>query len=98
MKCDVDIMKDLYGNIILSGGTSMNPLINTLLEKEMILLAPPTTNTNVIASPEWKLSLDWWVCIVVTRLGASKVPAVSNTAADAVRERRPDDDRRNGGA
>lgn len=23
MKCDVDIRKDLYGNIVLSGGTTM---------------------------------------------------------------------------
>ena len=25
MKCDVDIRKDLYGNIVLSGGTTMYP-------------------------------------------------------------------------
>lgn len=25
MKCDVDIRKDLYGNIVLSGGSTMFP-------------------------------------------------------------------------
>jgi len=25
MKCDIDIRKDLYSNIVLSGGTSMFP-------------------------------------------------------------------------
>ena len=30
MKCDTYNPKDLYGNIVLSGGTSMNPRINTL--------------------------------------------------------------------
>jgi actin len=25
MKCDVDIRKDLYGNIVMSGGTTMFP-------------------------------------------------------------------------
>eukprot|EP01126_Amoeba_proteus_P010590 TRINITY_DN14141_c1_g1_i1.p2 TRINITY_DN14141_c1_g1~~TRINITY_DN14141_c1_g1_i1.p2 ORF type:complete len:106 (+),score=27.13 TRINITY_DN14141_c1_g1_i1:101-418(+) len=25
MKCDIDIRKDLYGNIVLSGGTTMFP-------------------------------------------------------------------------
>jgi len=25
MKCDVDIRKDLYGNTVLSGGTTMYP-------------------------------------------------------------------------
>ena len=52
MKCDVDIRKDLYGNIVLSGGTSMYPGINTRLEKEMIQLAPPTMKIKVIAPPE----------------------------------------------
>ena len=41
MKCDVDVRKDLYGNIVLSGWTSMYRGINTRLEKEMIQLARP---------------------------------------------------------
>ena len=41
MNYDVDFRKDLYGNIVLSGGTSMNPGINTRLEKEMIQHAQP---------------------------------------------------------
>ena len=59
MKCDVDIRKDLYGNIVLSGGTSMYPGINTRLEKEMIQLAPPTMKIKVIAPPERKYSV--WI-------------------------------------
>ena len=57
MKCDVDIRKDLYGNIVLSGGTSMYPGINTRLEK-MIQLAPPTMKINDIA-PARKYSV--WI-------------------------------------
>ena len=34
MKCDVDIRKDLYGNIVLSGGTTMFP--GTLLHLALL--------------------------------------------------------------
>ena len=54
MKCDVDIRKDLYGNIILSGGTSIYPSIDIRLEKEMIQLAPPTMKIKVIDESERK--------------------------------------------
>nr|BAN41398.1 actin, putative [Entamoeba invadens] len=59
MKCDVDIRKDLYGNIVLFGGTSMYPGINDRLEKEMVALAPPTMKIKVIAPPERKYSV--WI-------------------------------------
>lgn len=59
MKCDVDIRKDLYGNIVLSGGTSMYPGIAERLEKEMVQLAPPTMKIKVIAPPERKYSV--WI-------------------------------------
>ena len=59
MKCDVDIRKDLYGNIVLSGGTSMYPGIAERLEKEMVKLAPPTMKIKVITPPERKYSV--WI-------------------------------------
>ncbi|KAL7715820.1 actin [Entamoeba marina] len=59
MKCDVDIRKDLYGNVVLSGGTSMFPGVNSRLEKELIQLAPPTMKVKVIAPPERKYSV--WI-------------------------------------
>ena len=48
MKCDVDIRKDLYGNIVLSGGTSIYPGINTILEKEMIQLDPLAMKIKIL--------------------------------------------------
>ena len=56
MKCDVDIIKDFIWNIVLSGGTSMYPGINTRLEKEMIQLAPLTIKIKVIHESERKYS------------------------------------------
>src|SRR4051812_21143301 len=34
MKCDIDIRKDLYGNVVLSGGTPMFPGIADRMQKE----------------------------------------------------------------
>jgi len=39
-KCDVDIRRDLYTNIVLSGGTTMFDGIDKRLNKEMTALAP----------------------------------------------------------
>ena len=36
MKCDIDIRKDLYGNIVMSGGTTMFPGIADRMQKEIV--------------------------------------------------------------
>ena len=40
MKADVDVRKDLYANIVLSGGTTMYSGIAERLQKEVTTLAP----------------------------------------------------------
>ncbi|MCQ6513333.1 hypothetical protein NPN18_26580, partial [Vibrio parahaemolyticus] len=40
MKCDVDVRKDLYGNIVMSGGTTMYPGLSDRMQKEITALAP----------------------------------------------------------
>jgi len=59
MKCDVDIRKDLYGNIVLSGGSTMYPGIAERITKEMTSLAPSTMKIKVVAPPERKYSV--WI-------------------------------------
>jgi len=59
MKCDIDIRKDLYSNIVLSGGTSMFPGIADRLAKEITALAPSTMKIKVVAPPERKYSV--WI-------------------------------------
>jgi len=59
MKCDVDIRKDLYGNIVMSGGTTMFPKIDERLKKEIVALAPSTMNIKIVAPPERKYSV--WI-------------------------------------
>jgi actin-related protein len=59
MKCDVDIRKDLYANVVLSGGSSMFPGIADRMTKEIKNLAPPTMKIKLIAPPERKYSV--WI-------------------------------------
>jgi len=50
MKCDVDIRIDLYGNVVLSGGTTMFPGFADRMQKELSALAPSTMKIKIIAS------------------------------------------------
>jgi actin-related protein len=57
MKCDVDIRKDLYSNIVLAGGSSMFPGIADRIQRELTSLAPSNYRIRIIAPPERKVSL-----------------------------------------
>jgi len=59
MKCDIDLRTSLFGNIIMSGGTTMFPGIVDRMYKEIINLAPPTVKVKVVAPPERMFSV--WV-------------------------------------
>eukprot|EP00808_Paulinella_micropora_P014031 g67264.t1 len=59
MKCDVDIRKDLYGNIVMSGGTTMFEGIAERMEKEVVALAPASMKVKIVAPPERKYSV--WI-------------------------------------
>jgi actin len=59
MKCDVDIRKDLYSNIVLSGGTTMFPGIADRMTKEISSLAPSSMKVKVVAPAERKFSV--WI-------------------------------------
>ena len=59
MKCDKDIRKDLYENIVMSGGNTMFQGMPERLKKEMKALAPDSVNVKIIAPPERKYSV--WI-------------------------------------
>jgi actin-related protein len=59
MKCDVDIRKDLYLNVVLSGGSTMFEGIAERMNKEIVALAPNTMKVNITAPPERKYSV--WI-------------------------------------
>ena len=58
-KCDLDIRRELYGNVVLSGGTTMFPGIADRLQKELAALSPSSMKVKIIAPPERKYSV--WI-------------------------------------
>ena len=58
-KCDLDIRRDLYGNVVLSGGTTMFPGISDRLQKELTSLSPSSMKVKIVAPPERKYSV--WI-------------------------------------
>jgi actin len=69
MKCDVDIRKDLYGNVVLSGGSTMFPGISERMSKEITALAPSSMRIKVVAPPERKYSV-WIGGSILASLGS----------------------------
>jgi hypothetical protein len=58
-KCDLDIRRDLYGNVVLSGGTTMFPGISDRMQKELTSLSPSSMKVKIVAPPERKYSV--WI-------------------------------------
>ena len=63
-RCNVDIHKDLYANMVLAGGTSLFSGWADRLQKEITALAPSTINVKIIAPPERKYSALGLACTV----------------------------------
>eukprot|EP01121_Diplochlamys_sp_Union-15-3_P005307 TRINITY_DN1563_c0_g1_i3.p1 TRINITY_DN1563_c0_g1~~TRINITY_DN1563_c0_g1_i3.p1 ORF type:complete len:368 (+),score=68.48 TRINITY_DN1563_c0_g1_i3:117-1220(+) len=59
MKCDDDIRKEMFGNVLLSGGTTMSLDIENRIEKELTALAPSNMPVKVIAPSHRKHSV--WI-------------------------------------
>ncbi|TRY63952.1 hypothetical protein TCAL_07699 [Tigriopus californicus] len=56
MRCDEDIRKELFSNIILTGGSTMLPGMAARMEREITALAPPYTKINVISPSDRQYS------------------------------------------
>jgi actin len=56
-ECDVDVRRDLYQNIILSGGTTLYEGIGERLLKEIESRAPKSITVKVIASPDRRFAV-----------------------------------------
>ncbi|KRZ16888.1 Actin -like protein [Trichinella zimbabwensis] len=52
MKCDVDLRKQLYENVILSGGSTMFPGIGERMKKEIRMLGPDEVKVKIHTLPE----------------------------------------------
>ena len=58
-KCDIDLKKPLFENVVLSGGTTMLPGIDNRLTAELKALVPDLVEPKVSGSPERKYSV--WI-------------------------------------
>jgi len=58
-RCDVDVRRDLYNNIVLSGGTTMIPGLAARMHKDVEALAPSSIKVKVVAAEERKYSV--WI-------------------------------------
>lgn len=58
-KSDIDLRRDLFENITLSGGSTMFDGLQERLNKEISLLVPPTVKVKIIAPVERKYSI--WI-------------------------------------
>jgi len=81
MRCDVDIRKDLYCNVVLSGGTTMFGGIGERMTKELTALAPSTMKIKVIAPPERKYSV-WIGGSILASLSTFQQMWISRTEYD----------------
>merc|ERR1712226_62619 len=84
MKCDVDIRKDLYGNIVLSGGTTMFEGIDARMEKEIKALAPASMKIKIVlplsaSTPSGSAAPSCPPCLPSSRCGS---PSRSTTNLD----------------
>jgi len=58
-QCDVDIRRDLFENVVMSGGTTMFKNIDVRMKSELTSLAPQSIKVKIIAPPERKYSV--WI-------------------------------------
>ncbi|KAJ2922971.1 hypothetical protein H1R20_g14137, partial [Candolleomyces eurysporus] len=59
LKCDIDVRRELFTNVVLSGGTTMFPGITDRMHKELVSLAPSNIKVKITAPPERKYSV--WI-------------------------------------
>ncbi|KAJ7157612.1 actin 2 [Mycena crocata] len=59
LKCDLDVRRDLYANVVLSGGSTMFPGIADRMTKELTAMAPSSVRVRIVAPPERKYSV--WI-------------------------------------
>merc|ERR1711939_1284009 len=57
--CDMDVRRDLYHSVVMSGGTTMYQNMPERLQEELKKLVPEATQVKVIAPPERMISV--WI-------------------------------------
>lgn len=56
-KCDTDVRKDLFQNVILAGGSTLFEGMGERMWKELHALVPPVNKVKILSPPERKYSV-----------------------------------------
>ena len=83
MTCDIDVRKDLYANIILSGGTTCITGLPERINKEVTTKAPGSMKIKVVAQPERKFMV-WIGGSVMAALSTFQAMWISKQEFDEV--------------
>ncbi|CAE8639701.1 unnamed protein product [Polarella glacialis] len=67
--CEIDVRRDLYKNIVLSGGNTMFPGIADRLANELKALAPQKIDVKVVANPQRRYIV-WMGASIVSQLSS----------------------------
>jgi len=81
MKCDSDIRKDLYANIMLAGGNTMFPNISQRIHNELSVVAPSNTRVKVSAPNERKYT-GWIGGSIIASLSTFQVMWITKSEYD----------------
>jgi actin-related protein len=81
MKCDVDVKRDLYQNVCLSGGTTMITGLPERLNKHLVSLSPSTIKIKIVAPDDRKLSA-WTGGSILSSLSTFQVMTISKNEYD----------------
>ena len=82
-KCDMDIRRDLFSNLVMSGGSTMFPGMADRMNKEVTALAPDSVKVKTIAPPERKYSV-WMGGSILASLSTFSELAISKKQCDEV--------------
>ncbi|KAJ7663021.1 actin family [Mycena rosella] len=82
LKCDPDMQRDLYLNVVLSGGTTLLPGLCNRLEKELIELTNSKMAVKIVAPPDRKYST-WIGGSILASLSSFRDRCCSSTTSPA---------------
>jgi len=79
--CEIDLRRDLFSNIVLSGGNTMFPGIAERLESELKALAPQKINVKVVANPHRRYIV-WMGASILSQLSSFSSMLISKAEYD----------------
>merc|ERR1711972_638085 len=59
MMCEVDLRKELFGSVVLSGGSTMFPGIEERMQSELTAIVPPAVKVKVVAEKDRRYAV--WI-------------------------------------